>query len=67
MPAFRPVDTDAEHHRILCELGLLDDMDNWPMYQAQEARFDLVDSTIGLELWRSHVNRPPGHPSRNKV
>lgn len=60
MPVFRPVDTDIEHHHILSELGLLDDMDNWPMYQEQEARFSVIDDTISLALWRSHVNWPPG-------
>ncbi len=55
MAANPHIDTDREHLQVLFVLGLLDDMDSWSLFQAQEARFNTVDDTISLEKWRQYV------------
>lgn len=43
MPKLRPVirliNAEAQHHQVLFELGLLDDSEDWPLFQKQEARY----------------------------
>jgi hypothetical protein len=34
------IDDDSEHHRILFELGLLDDDDDWKLFQEQERQYE---------------------------
>lgn len=30
------IDNEKQHNKILFELGILDDMEDWPLYQKQE-------------------------------
>lgn len=46
------VDNEDEHYKILAELGVLDDLEDWELFQIQEERFDL---DIDLETWRRYV------------
>ena len=39
----RFIDDQKEHNRVLFELGLLDDDDDWELYKLQEQRFDMSD------------------------
>ena len=39
----RFIDDQREHNRVLFELGLLDDDDDWELYKLQEQRFDMSD------------------------
>lgn len=39
----RFIDDQMEHNRVLFELGLLDDDDDWELYKLQEQRFDMSD------------------------
>lgn len=41
---------DKEHHRILFELGILDDEEDWPMFQLQEERYD-------TDIWLKYVSK----------
>ena len=64
MPRFRPIDNDEEHHRILLEMGVLDDLENWPLYQEQERRRSAEDGADEDVWFRYFVvpgrPRPPG-------
>ena len=42
------IDNDSEHHRILLDLGLLDDEEDWKLFQEQERRYEenLLDDAI---------------------
>ena len=40
---FNPIiDSQKEHNQVLFELGLLDDEENWSLFQVQEERFNEV-------------------------
>lgn len=43
---------DKEHHQILFELGILDDEEDWPMFQLQEERYD-----IDADIWLKYVSK----------
>lgn len=62
MPRFQPIDSDAEHHRVLAELGHLDDLEDWPLFQQQEARYSKLEEDIDIQTWRAYV-RLPGRPA----
>ncbi len=34
------IDDEKEHNKILFDLGILDDMEDWPLYQKQEQIFN---------------------------
>ena len=49
MTAHYVIDDDSEHHRILFDLGLLDDEEDWKLFQEQENRYEenlLDDKTV---------------------
>ena len=49
MTAHYVIDDDSEHHRILFDLGLLDDEEDWKLFQEQENRYEenlLDDETV---------------------
>jgi hypothetical protein len=48
------INNDAEHYQILFDLGLLDDDEDWKMYQEQERRFDEVLDSVSLEQYWSY-------------
>lgn len=50
------IDDEKEHHKVLYELGLLDDDDNWPLYQLQEREFSALDPD-DLETWFKYVKK----------
>ena len=52
---FRPIDDDAEHHRVLFELGLLDDQEDWPLFQQMQAAQLSFDRAIPDEYWLEYV------------
>lgn len=52
-PAIRVLNSDAEHHQVLFELGLLDDMDDWPLFQKQEARYAVPPEDE--KHWSAHL------------
>lgn len=55
MSAFRSINTEAEHHRILAEMGVLDDMEDWKLFQEQERRFAQLDDSIDIDTWCKYV------------
>ncbi len=70
MSRFRAINNDREHHRVLLELGLLDDVDDWSLYQRQEQKFFELDSAIDLATWQRYFGPArrcppdPGEPTR---
>jgi hypothetical protein len=52
------IDEDQEHQKILFELGFLDDLENWELYQKQEKiwnkNLDELDSNIYFQYVNSH-------------
>ena len=43
------IDDDSEHKKVLYELGLLDDEEDWKLFQEQENRYEenlLDDKTV---------------------
>lgn len=50
------IDSDKEHHQVLLELGLLDDMDNWELFQQQ----DQIDESV-REVWTKYMKPPKGY------
>ena len=36
------IDSEKEHNQVLYELGLLDDMDDWELYEKQEDKYNNV-------------------------
>lgn len=46
------IDNEDEHYKILTELGVLDDLEDWELFQTQEERFDL---DIDLDTWQRYV------------
>lgn len=51
------IDNEAEHHQILFNLGLLDDEEDWKMFQEQERRFEEPIETIDLDQYLAYVNK----------
>lgn len=52
---FRPIYDQDEHNRVLFELNLLDDDDDWELYKLQEQKFFEVDKQISLHTWLKYV------------
>lgn len=52
---FTPIYSEEEHNRILFELGLLDDMEDWSLFLEQKRKFGYFDD-IDLETWAKYVN-----------
>lgn len=46
--------TEKEYHLILAELGILDDEENWELYQEQEKRFDPATDEEN-DLWMKYL------------
>ena len=48
------IDSDAEHNRVLAELGILDDDDDWKMFQQlQRAQ---LENEPDFEIYAKYVN-----------
>lgn len=45
--------TKEEYSKVLFDLGILDDDEDWGLFQLQEERFD-----IDIESWRKYVLMP---------
>lgn len=43
--------TKEEYHKILFDLGLLDDEEDWELYQLQEKRY-----AISEEVWNTYTS-----------
>jgi hypothetical protein len=52
MPKIIIVDNQEEHNKILFELGLLDDEEDWDLYQKQEKIFDDIDEESYIKYTR---------------
>jgi len=54
MTAHYVIDDDSEHHRILFDLGLLDDEEDWKLFQEQENRYEenLLDDAIVAKYFK---------------
>ena len=37
------IDSDKEHHQVLYELGILDDDEDWPLFQKMQKEQDAQD------------------------
>lgn len=49
------IDTDVEHYQILLDLGILDDMEDWEMYQKQESKYLELLEEIGIENYCNYL------------
>lgn len=47
--------TEEEYHKILADLGLLDDDDNWELYKEQEKRYS-PSTDEENSLWIKYLN-----------
>lgn len=45
------IDNTSGHNEVLFELGLLDDMDDWSLYQLQEKKFDQIVDEIDQDKY----------------
>jgi hypothetical protein len=57
------IDNEKEHNKVLFELGILDDMEDWPLYQKQEDRFNAITDDLEVEeyfklMGKEYVPRP---------
>lgn len=57
------IDNEKEHNKVLFELGILDDMEDWPLYQKQEDRFNAITDDIAIEeyfklMGQEYIPRP---------
>jgi len=43
------IDNEKEHNKVLFELGILDDMEDWPLYQKQENIFNTNIDNLEIE------------------
>ena len=48
------INNDLEHFKILFELGILDDLEDWEMYKEQEKRFD---TDVDIETYFNYVKK----------
>ena len=55
-----------KHKLVLLELGILDDIEDWELYQQQEARFAEIDGEIDAETWHKYV-LPLQQPSKRRL
>ncbi len=51
----KTIDNDIEHYQILCDLGILDDMEDWAMYQKQELKYLELLKEIEIENYFSYM------------
>ena len=53
---FNPIiDSQKEHNQVLYELGLLDDMDDWELYEKQEDKYNKVLFELSDELVEQYL------------
>lgn len=52
---FKSINSTEEHNRVLFELGILDDMEDWELFKEQERRFDQVLDTIDINTYLKYV------------
>lgn len=46
------INTDEEHNQVLFKLGLLDDLEDWELYQKQEEILDIdIEDDILEKYW----------------
>lgn len=55
MPKLKFIDDDREHHRILKDLGIIDDLEDWELFKEQERAFDRIDDEIGIDTYLKYV------------
>lgn len=51
----KTIDTDNEHFQILVELGVLDDLEDWILFQKQESKYFELLEEIGIEKYCSYM------------
>ena len=49
------IDDSDKHHKILFDLGILDDMEDWEMYQKQESKYLELLEEIGIENYCNYL------------
>ena len=52
---FKYINSDEEHNRILFELGILDDMEDWELFKLQEDKFNETLNTIDIQTYFKYV------------
>jgi hypothetical protein len=57
------IDSEKEHNQILFELGILDDLEDWPLYQKQEDIFNANTNEMNTEeyfklMGKEYIPRP---------
>lgn len=46
---------EKEHHLILVQLGILDDMEDWPLYQGQQNKYFKLLDEVGHAQYDRYV------------
>lgn len=49
------IDDEKEHHLILVQLGILDDMEDWPLYQKQQNEYCKLLDEVGDDQYEMYV------------
>ncbi len=49
------IDSEKEHNEVLFQLGILDDMEDWQLYQRQEDRFMETLIELGNEEYKKYL------------
>jgi hypothetical protein len=50
------IDSDKEHVQVLYELGILDDDDNWELFQKMQG--EVIANDPDIETWFRYMKRP---------
>jgi hypothetical protein len=60
--AMKFIDDEREHHLVLAELGVLDDLEDYELYRAQENRFSELDEDVPYLEYVNTQHRQPHEP-----
>lgn len=60
--SFKTIDSKKEHYQTLFKLGILDDEEDWELYQKQEDKYSKVLYNMSVKKYFSYVNEP-----KNKI
>lgn len=51
----KSIDEDKAHYQILCEMGILDDLEDWDSYKKQDDVIFRQLEEVGDEFYRKYV------------
>lgn len=54
------IDDDAEHLKVLFELGIVDDLEDWELFCKQREVFYEYDNEIDVDTWFKYVRQGNG-------